>query len=180
MKMRFALLSCIVLAIAALLATPALAQNKCTSLAGTIVGTWDPSVPNPYTGSTGAWVGWAYLTFGKDPTVFPASLVDLNNGYKDHPFRALPNGSASFAGNEILTFTVKDVGSFQMSGHFLCVAGSPTYCGFSEEGKLVPEAGTGEYAGMTGNISSHGMAAGIGTPEQPAYWVSQMTGSVCK
>ncbi len=180
MKMRYALMSCLVLALAALLATPALAQGTCMPLAGTIAGTWDPAVPNPYTGIPGAWVGWAYLTFGKDPTVITARLVDQNNGLKDRPFRVRENGSASFAGDEVLTFMVDGVGSFQMNGHFVCVAGSPTFCGFSEEGKLVPEAGTGEYAGMTGNISSHGMGAGAGVADQPAYWISQMTGSVCK
>ncbi len=176
MKIRFALMSCLVLALAALLAAPVQAQANCSSLSGTIVGSLDMA------GAQGpGWYGWAYLTFGKDPTVYAARLVDLNDGYKDHPFRVLDNGSMAFAGNEILTFTVDGVGSFQMNGHFTCVAGStPNFCGFSEEGKLAPDAGTGDYAGMKGNISSHGMAAGGTAADQPWYWISQMTGSVCK
>lgn len=173
MRTRIALLSCVVLVLTALLAMPALAQGKCKSLDGTIVAAWDPGQV--------AWVGWAYLTFGKDPTVYAARLVDLNNGYKAHPWFK-PDGSGNFAGDEILTFTVDGVGSFQVNGHFLCVGPTQSYCGFSEEGKLVPEAGTGAFIGMRGNISSHGSAAGgdLDHPADPWYWIAQMTGSVCK
>jgi hypothetical protein len=176
MKTRTALLSCLVLAIAALLPKPALAQGNCRSLSGTIVASLDLNYPGG-----GAWVGKAYLTFGKDPTIHVAELVDVNDGYKAHPtFK--PDGSGNFAGDEILTFTFGGgLDSFQMKGHFICMAGStPNYYGFSEEGKLVPEAGTGEYKGMTGNISSHGSAAGGTGFEPPWLWISQLTGSVCK
>ena len=71
-----------------------------------------------------------------------------------------------------------------MAGHFIGVAGTtPFFGGFSEEGKVVPEAGTGQFAGMTGNISSHGSAvAGQAEPtdDNPWLWIAQMTGSVCK
>lgn len=172
MKMKFALMSCVVLALAALLATPALAQGNCMALGGIIAAHYE------FGGLEGdGWYGTAYLTLGKDPTILPAKLVDLNSGSKDHPFKA------NFAGDEILTFTIEGRGSFKMSGHFICVAGSgPYFCGFSEEGKLVPDAGTGEYAGMTGNISSHGSAV-FGwepTTDNPWIWISQLTGSVCK
>ena len=58
---------------------------------------------------------------------------------------------------------------------------TPYFCGFSEEGKLVPEAGTGQFAGMTGNISERGAAVfeGEPTPDNPWLWVAQMTGSIC-
>lgn len=51
-----------------------------------------------------------------------------------------PNGSMTFAGYEILTYTIDGVGSFRLDAHFLCVGGTPAFCGFSEEGKLVPDA----------------------------------------
>src|SRR5512132_1917487 len=174
---RFAIVSCIVLA-AVLLAAPAHAQGKCVALGGTIAGHFD------FAGPQGpGWYGWAYLTFGNDPTVLPARLVDLNDGSKDHPSHVKPDGSGNFAGYEILTYTIDGVGSFQMAGQFLCVGGTtPGFCGFAEEGKINPEAGTGEFAGMTGNISSRGSAVFYGalTPDNPWIWIAQMTGSVCK
>jgi hypothetical protein len=167
---RFAIVSCVVL-VAVLLAAPARAQGNCTALGGTIAAHFE------FAGSQGpGWYGRAYLTFGKDPTVLNAALVDLNNGYKEHPIRNL-------AGDEILTFTVEGVGSFQMAGHFLCAVGSTPYLcgGFSEEGKVIPEAGTGQFAGMTGNISIHGSAVADVFPieDNPWLWIAQMTGSVC-
>jgi hypothetical protein len=175
---RFAVISCIVLASAVLLATPAQAAGNCTSLGGTIAGHFE------FGGAQGpGWYGWAFLTFGNDPTVLPARLVDLNNGVKDHPSHVKSDGTGNFAGDEILTYTIDGVGSFQMSGHFLCVGSTtPAFCGFSEEGKINPEAGTGQFAGMTGNVSSHGSAVFFGpepTEDNPWIWIAQMTGSVC-
>jgi hypothetical protein len=167
-----------VLASAVLLAAPARAEGNCTALGGTIAGHFEFGGPQG-----DGWYGWAFLTFGNDPTVFPARLVDLNNGYKDHPSHVKPDGSGNFAGDEILTFTIDGVGSFQEAAHFLCVGGStPAYCGFSEEGKITPEAGTGQFAGMTGNISTHGSAVfyGLPTEDNPWIWIAQITGSVCK
>jgi hypothetical protein len=170
---RFSIVSCIVLTSVVLAAAPARAAGNCTALDGTIAAHFEIA------GSQGpGWYGRAYLTFGKAPTVLTAALVDLNNGYKAHP------GEPMLAGYEILTCTIDGVGSFQMAGHFLCTAGAtPNFCGFSEEGKIVPEAGTGESAGMTGNISSHGSAVfflPVPTEADPWLWIAQMTGSVCK
>jgi hypothetical protein len=172
---RIAIVSCVVLA-AVLLAAPARAQGNCEALGGTIAAHFEMAgLDGP------GWYGRAYLTFGNDPTVLPASLVDLNNGYKDHPSHVKPDGSLNFAGDEILTYTVNGVGSFTMAAHFLCVGGAtPAFCGFSEEGKVV--AGTGSFAGMTGTISIHGSAVFFGiepTDEDPWLWIAQMTGSVC-
>ena len=169
---RFATVACVVLA-AVLLAAPARAAGNCQSLDGTIAAHFDMA------GSEGpAWYGRAYLTFDNDPTVFVADLVDLNNGYKDHP-----NTHGNFAGYEILTFTI-GADKFRMDGQFLCLAqGKPSFCWFSEEGKLVPEAGTGKFAGMTGHISIHGSGAFFGnepTPADPWLWTAKMTGSLCK
>ena len=89
----------------------------------------------------------------------------------------------TFAGYEILTYTIDGVGSFQMSAHFLCVGGTPAFRGFSEEGKLVPEAGTGQFAGAKGNIAIHGSAVFFGTEPtaaDPWLWTAQMSGSICK
>ena len=177
MKTRTALLSCFVLVLATLFAAPVLAQANCKTLSGIIAGHYELGGPEG-----DGWYGWAYMTFGKDTTLYTAKLVDLNNGYKDHPFQTKANSFGNFAGDEILTFTIGP-DSFQMAGHFICTAGSsPFYCGFSEEGKVVPEAGTGQFAGMRGNISIHGSAvvAGDPTPENPWLWIAQMTGSVCK
>lgn len=169
---RFVIVPCVVVA-TVLLAAPARAQVNCTALDGTIAAHFD------MLGAEGpAWYGRAYLTFGSDPTVFVANLVDLNNGSKDHP-----NSRGNFAGYELLTFTI-GVDSFRLDAHFLCLAeGKPAFCWFSEEGKLVPEAGTGRFAGMTGNISIHGSAAFFGnepTADDPWLWTAKMTGSVCK
>lgn len=170
---RFSIVSCIVLASVVLAAAPARAAGNCTALDGTIAAHFD------FAGSQGpGWYGRAYLTFGNDPTVFVADLVDLNNGSKDHP-----NKHGNFAGYEILTYTIDGVGSFRMDAQFLCLAeGKPAYCGFSEEGKLIPEAGTGQFAGTSGNISIHGSAAFFGnepTTVDPWLWTAKMTGSVC-
>jgi hypothetical protein len=172
---RIAIVSCVVLA-AVLLAAPARAQGNCQALGGTIAGHFE------FGGAQGdGWYGWAFLTFGNDPTVFPARLVDLNEGYKDHPSHVKPDGSGNFAGYEILTLTIDGVGSFQMTGHFICMAGTTPYeYGFAETGKV--EAGTGSFAGMTGNISIHGTGVfGQAEPTQdnPWLWIAQMTGSVC-
>jgi hypothetical protein len=161
---------------AILVATLAHAQGNCMALGGTIAGHFEMAGPQGP-----GWYGWAYLTFGNDPTVLAARLVDLSNGYKDHPSHVKPDGSGNFAGDEILTYTIDAVGSFQMTGHCLCVGGAtPSFCGFSEEGKVV--AGTGSFAEITGNISIHGMAvfAGEPTEDNPWLWIAQMTGSVCK
>jgi hypothetical protein len=175
----FAVLSVIALATTALPAAPAHAEANCMALNGTIAGHYEFGGPDG-----DAWYGWAFLRFGNDLTVYAARLVDQNDGYKGHPSHVKPDGSGNFAGYEILTFTVEGLGSFQMTGHFIAMAGTtPYFSGFSEEGKLVPEAGTGQFAGMTGNVSSHGSAiAGPWSPTQdnPWIWISQMTGSVCK
>jgi hypothetical protein len=176
---RFSIVSCIVLASAILAAVPAQAQGNCTDLKGSIAAHFD------FAGSQGpGWYGWAYMTFGNDPTLIAARLVDLNNGYKAHPISPIkPNSAGNFAGYEILTFTVDGVGSFQLDAQFLCAAGAtPFFCGFSEQGRLVPEAGTGQFAGMTGNISERGEAVFEGEPtsDNPWLWVAQMSGSVCK
>ncbi len=170
---RLSIVSCIVLASVILAAAPARAAGNCVALDGAIAAHFD------FAGPQGpAWYGRTYLTFGNDPTVFAADLVDLNNGYKDHP-----NKNGNFAGYEILTFTIDGVGSFQVDAQFLCLAeGKPAYCGFSEQGKLIPEAGTGEFAGMKGNISIHGSAAFFGnepTAIDPWLWTAKMSGSVC-
>jgi hypothetical protein len=175
---RFAIVSSAVL-VSVLLAAPARAQSKCTAVAGSIAAHFD------FLGDQGpGWYGWAYLTFGNDPTLLAGRLVDLNNGSKDHPINPIkPNSYGNFAGYELLTFTIEGVGSFQLDAQFLCVGGStPYFCGFSEEGKLVPEAGTGQFAGMTGNISERGAAVFEGEPtaDNPWLWVAQMTGSICK
>jgi hypothetical protein len=173
---RFAAVSCVVLA-AVLLAAPARAQGNCQALGGTIAAHFEMAgLEGP------GWYGRSYLTFGKDPTVLGANLVDLNNGYKDHPSHVKPDGSMNFAGDEILTFTIDGVGSFTMAGHFLCVGGAtPFFCGFSEEGKVV--AGTGSFAGMMGNISIRGSGVFFGsepTEVDPWLWIAQLSGSVCK
>jgi hypothetical protein len=98
---------------AVLLAAPARAAGNCMDLDGTIAGHFE------MLGSEGpGWYGRAYLTFGNDPTVLAANLVDLNNGYKDHPSK-----HGNFAGYEILTYTIDGVGSFRMDAHLLCEAG---------------------------------------------------------
>jgi hypothetical protein len=170
---RLAIVSCVVLA-AILAAAPAMAAGNCKALDGSIAAHFEMS------GSEGpGWYGRAYLTFGNDPTVLTADLVDLNNGYKDHP-----NSHGNFAGYEILTYTIGGVGSFRMDAQFLCIAeGKPSFCGFSEEGKIIPEAGTGQFAGMKGNTSIHGSAVFFGTEPtvaDPWLWTAKMTGSVCK
>jgi hypothetical protein len=174
---RFAFVSCVVLA-SVLLAAPAHAEGNCTALNGTIAAHFEVA------GSQGpGWYGWAYLTFGNDPTLLAARLVDLNNGFKDHPNHVKPNSFGNFAGYEILTFTIDGVGSFQLDAQFLCVAGAtPFFCGFSEEGKIIPEAGTGQFEGMTGTVSEHGSAVLEGEPtaDNPWLWIAQLNGSVCK
>jgi len=171
-RTRFATVSCVALAMV-LLAAPARAAGNCQALDGTIAGHFEIA------GSEGpGWYGRAYLTFGSDPTVLVADLVDLNNGSKDHP-----NSHGNFAGYELLTFTI-GVDSFRLDAQFLCLSeGKPAFCWFSEEGKLVPAAGTGQFAGATGNISIHGSAAFFGdvpTTDDPWLWTAKMTGSVCK
>jgi len=170
--LAFAVCLALAMAVAAPLAR---AAGNCTAVAGTILGHYD------FDGPEGpAWYGWAYLTFGKDPTVWSARLVDLNDGYRANPYKA------NFAGYEILTYTIDGVGSFQTNSHFLCTAGAtPNFCGFSEEGAVDPEAGTGLFEGMSGSIASRG-EAGWGsdpagpTPDQPWLWIAQLTGTLCK
>src|SRR5512135_823190 len=168
---RFAIVSCVALA-AVLLAAPARAQGSCQALDGTIAAHFDLA------GSQGpGWYGRTYLTFGNDPPVFVADLVDLNNGYKDHP-----NKHGNFAGYEILTFTIGG-DSFRVDAQFLCLAeGKPFFCSYSAQGHLIPEAGTGRFAGMTGNISIHGTGAFFGdepTTVDPWLWTANMSGLVC-
>ncbi len=84
---------------------------------------------------------------------------------------------------EILIYAIDGVGIFRMDAQFLCSSeGTPAFCGFSEEGRIIPQAGTGQFAGMTGNISIHGSAAFFGsepTAVDPWLWTAKMSGSVC-
>ena len=174
---RFAVVSCVVLA-AALLAAPARADGTCMALEGSIAAHYEMA------GSQGpGWYGRSYLTLGKDPTNYAATLVDLNNGSKDHPFRVFPDGSATFAGFELLTFTLDGGGSFLLDAGFICVGGTPGFCAFSEQGKIVPEAGTGQFAGMKGNASIHGSGVFVGaepTATDPWLWTAKINGTLCK
>jgi hypothetical protein len=152
----------------------ATAQGKCETLIGTITA---------QAGDLG-WAGPAYLLFGKDPTVYTARLLDVNNGYKAHPWFK-PDLSGNFAGYEILTFTIDNANSFQMSGHFVGIAGRTPYAyTFSEEGKIT--GGTGAFAAATGTITIHGSfvtGGGLDGPWDPVntpwWWISEMHGSIC-
>jgi hypothetical protein len=166
----------VVLALFGLSTPPAYAQGKCAPLSGTITAQLDFQ--------QGAWVGQAYLAFGKNPPVI-ATIVDRSLGYKAHPsFK--PDGSGNIAGDEELTFTIKDSPDwFIMTGKFVGIAGTtPYFYGFSETGKVT--SGGGQFDDLTGNISIHGSfvvpAGALPTdpPLGPFVWVAQMTGSVCR
>ena len=164
---RLVLLLC---AIGLLLVTQsAAAQGPCVPLSGSISATLQMLPSGP------AWAGDAYLSFADQPPL-NATIVDQNDGYKAQPARGL-------AGNEILTFAVENLGSFQMKGRFVAMPGAtPYWFNFSETGKVFPEGATGAFAGMTGNLSIHGDVVVGPVPFDPAHpftWIAQITGSVC-
>jgi len=168
-RWSLAVATLVVLALLGLSTPPAYAQGKCATLSGTITAQLDFAQE--------AWVGQAYLAFGKNPPVV-ASIKDVGLGYKAHPSK--PDGSGNFAGYEELTFTLSETDSFTMTGQFIGVAGTtPYFYGFSETGKVT--SGEGQFEDLTGNISIHGsFVLGIGTTGPgPFVWVAQMTGSVC-
>jgi hypothetical protein len=178
--LRVCLTMGMLVAFTVLFPSAAAAQGRCETLTGTITAQFQLLDVEPFA----AWIGQAYLTFGKDPTVLTARLVDQNNGYKDHPtFK--PDLSGNFAGYEILTFTIDSANWFQMSGHFIGIAGTTPYAyQFSEEGKIT--GGGGDFAAATGTISIHGSfvtGGGIGGPgptlDTPWVWISEMHGSIC-
>ena len=164
-------------AAAAAFATPAAAQNGCVSLSGTLTAqlVFDP---NP------SWVGPTYFSFGNGP-VFVCTVRDVNyGGYSKIP-PPLGGDDRGLAGGERLTFTRGD-SSFTVEAQFVSMPGhTPLYANFSETGKIIPELAIGpRYAGMTGNVSIHGMAvaplfAGLPPSDYPNLWVAQITGSVC-
>ena len=53
-------------------------------------------------------------------------------------------------------------------------------CVLNEKGTLIPEEGTGAFAGATGNLSIHGpFAGGDCSAAEPCLWISDISGSVC-
>lgn len=168
---RFSVVAFVALASALVLAAPAPAADGCSSLSGVITGWIADGAEGP------AWYGVTYLSFDGAPHVL-ADLVDLNDGYSR--FRVRNKGSIGFAGNEILTFRLAD-GSFQVKTQFSAACGPEGFsCELHETGALVPETGTGRFAGMTGNVSIQGpFAGGTCGPDQPCLWIADVTGAVC-
>lgn len=164
-------LAALALAAAVVLATPAHAAGECTSLSGTVTG-WIADGPQGVT-----WYGVAYLSFGREPHLV-ARFVDLNDGYRRLRFRA--DGSGVFSGYEILTFQVDGVGTFQVDAQFNAACSSLYACVLHETGKFVPEAGTGRFADMTGNLSIQGpFGGGDCGPDQPCLWIADVKGQAC-
>ena len=165
--------SCVVVVSAILFAAPARAASRCQNLDGVITGHFDLAGPDGP-----AWYGVAYLRFGNDLAVSLASLVDLNNGCRHGRFGP-KNGQ--FSCYEILTFTVEGVGSFKVGAKFEAVCGlEGLSCVLNEKGTLLPEEGTGAFAGATGNVSIQGpFAGGDCSAAQPCIWISDMSGSIC-
>ncbi len=173
MKTRFALLACVLLAVAALAAAPARAQQTGGHVDGTITAAFDPFANPP------GWYGFAYLSIGKGPVVV-YRMADLNTGGKEHPAHFNPTtGSGNYNGFEQMTITSMDgLDSFQVDAKFVAVCSSPYSCMLNETGDLVPEAGTGQFAGMKGTVAIHGPFAGGDCVNQPCIFIGQLSGSV--
>ena len=180
-RWSLAVATLVALALFGLSTPPAYAQGKCAPLSGTITAEFNLDFNDP---NFLQWEGQAYLAFGKNPPVV-ATILDKSMGSKAHP-SLKPDGSGNIAGDEELTFTIKDSPDwFIMTGKFVGIAGTtPYFYGFSETGKVT--SGGGQFDDLTGNISIHGSfvvpAGALPTdpPLGPFVWVAQMTGSVCR
>lgn len=167
---------CLVLAIASLtlFAAPAAAQGRCDNFAGTIMARLDLEI---------GWIGRVYMSIdGGAP--MNGTILDVGDETSRHPTMSTP--SMNWSGNELLTFSVDGVGSFQMRGHYTATAASsPFLWGFHQTGKIDPSGATGEFVGMTGHLSIQGLftVGGGGefppSDENPMLWIAEVTGSVC-
>lgn len=171
-RTRITIVTFVVLAFSLVTAAPAPADSGCSSLSGVLTG-WFADGPEGV-----AWYGVAYLSFGGAPVV-RADYVDLNAGYDRFVFKR--NGSLNFAGDELLKFQVDGGDSFQLNARFSAVCRLQGYsCELHETGMVVPEAGTGLFAGVTGHVSIQGpFAGGDCGPTQPCLWIGQLNGAVC-
>jgi len=124
-------------------APPASASTYGVPVSGTIYGSFDYSFEGK-----GAWVGYAVLKFGDREPVM-ASIVDRNTSYQEGK-----NGVAR--GTEVVTFTLLDgSGTFEANASFMGIPGAtPSLYNLSETASL--ENGTGRFAGISGQIATHG------------------------
>jgi hypothetical protein len=167
---------CLLLAIASLIlfAPPAAAQGRCDNFGGTIIASYDPEI---------GWVGRVYMSVDGGAPV-NGTILDQYDPGSTHPTMETPSGN--WSGNEVLTFTVENVGSFQMRGHYTAnAASSPFLWSFHETGQIDPLGATGAFSGMTGHLSIQGVFTIGGGGELPPsdldpwWWIAEITGSVC-
>jgi hypothetical protein len=124
-------------------ARPAAASTGSTAVSGTFYGAFDYAFEGK-----GAWVGYAVFQFG-DRSPAMASFVDRNTSYAEGK-----NGVAK--GTETISVTLLDgSGTFELNARFMGIPGAtPSLYNLSETSTFAN--GTGQYAGISGQLTTHG------------------------
>lgn len=137
----------------------------CATLSGTVYGKF---VTTPEE----AWVGTALLSInGADPE--SATFVDRNTSANVNALLA----GKPFQGTEILTLTFADGSTFDVDAQFVGVPASTPYLyNLNETGHITN--GTGRFAGISGDVSTHGPFLSPLFVDEPP-WVAASTGTVC-
>jgi hypothetical protein len=188
-KARRLVLLAVAAALVSAVAAPAIAQQGCAPLKGTIIGHLRPFEPGfppglPGTENTdwdgqGGWYGWAYLQIGDQPAV---SMLLIDHGIAGKEKKIKP---PNFGGEEILTFRLPgSTDGFKMHGSFMAIAGQAPYLfAFNENGSIFE--GEGQYTGARGWMTINGLftlppaETFIDPAHDPFLWIAQVNGLYC-